>query len=261
MIVAKIKSKLNGVNSLFDIKTTSTLINKFDIDINPQGQLSRLIGIDKLFAHIIKNIMVRRGTYPNFKIGTSVNTLTPIEKTDQLLRSEIIDTLSEYSKYQQQAEVQQTTNVIGWNIYRTQTPLEINSWTKLNKSSVTNNFFYDDKNLLANDIYYYNVIPIYQVNGKPVSDSPESSLNYIGITIPDTNALNAIISSNFIALPVYKAVTLYWYKSVLLQNEELLRGISRLKTWFTPGEPRNLNIYVQITNVEKTALDTNISVF
>lgn len=249
MIVSKIKTKLEGNVSLFDIQTKSGITNKYDLIINPQGQLNRIIGIDKLTQHVLKYIFVKKGSYLNSNIGTSVNQISSRRGSDSI-RGEILTSLTEYSRYQSELPTVKS-NTIGWDIYKTMTPDVVDSWKKVNKYTLGNNFYYDS-NVLVGDTYYYSVVKVYNVQGKPVSDRVGIGVEVI---IPDSNTLNAIVTDDFVIVPKYKAVTLYWKRDVLVQQEERLRGLTSLLVWTPVGEPRSLSIYLQATNVGKTTTE------
>lgn len=249
MIVSRIKTKLEGNISLFDVKTQGTITNKYDLNINPQGQLTRIIGIDKLTQHVLKYLFVKKGDYQNSEIGTSINIISSSRRAESI-RGEILSSLAEYVKYQEELP-RVRSNVIGWDVYRTQTPDVVDSWKKINKHTLGNNFHYDN-NVLVGDIYYYSVVRVYNIQGKPVSDSVGVGVE---VTIPDSNTYNAVITDDFVIVPRYKAVTLYWKRDVLIQDEERLRGLTNLLVWTPVGEPRLLNIYLQATNVGKTTTD------
>lgn len=245
MILSKIKSRLDGTKSFFDIRSVGTINNKYDIDLNPQGQLTRIIGIDKLIQHVLKYIFVKKGAYISSNIGTSVNIISSKRSADSI-RGEILTSLLEYSKYQDTLP-KEKSNVIGWDIYRTQTPDIITSWKKVNKYTLGNNFYYD-ANLRVGNTYYYSVVNVSNIRGKPVSDNVGTGVE---ITIPNSDTLNAVITDEFAMVPKYKSVTLYWVKDVLIQDEERLRGLTNLLVWVPTGEPRQLSVYLQATNVKK----------
>lgn len=253
MIISKIKSKLDGNISLFDVQTNQTANGKFDLVVNPQGQLNRIIGIDKLVQHILKYMFVEKETYSNKLIGTNLN--KPFTESENSLKNDIISSLAEYSKYQV-ANSKIDKNILGWNIFRTQTPDNQRTWKQINKSIVINNFYYD-KNLNSNEVYYYSVVKVTNILGKPVNSAIGS---YIPVLIPTSNTMDAIVSNSFIVIPKYGTVTLYWKKGIEYQSEEVLRSITKMLTWLTPGEPRNLNIYLQLTNLAKQATEVTTGI-
>lgn len=249
MIIGQGKSKLDGRYSLFDLDVIPTLNSRFDINLSPQGQIPRVIGIDKLSNHVRKYILVRKGTYSDPVIGTQVNNPITAGKSEYSLKSDIVSSLTEYSRLQASNSVIDKT-ILGWNIFRTKTPDVTSSWIKVNKYLLANNFYFDS-GLHPNEIYYYSLVTVKNINGKPVSGSIGS---YSPITIPTTDTLNAVVSNDFIIVPKYKSVTLYWKIGVSYQNEEVLRSITNVLTWFDPGDPRSLNIYLSLTNLDRQTL-------
>lgn len=256
MIISRLKSRLDGNKVLFDFQTESSINNKFDLIINPQGQLNRVIGMDKLAQQILKYMLVLKGTYQNDLIGTDINNPVLARKNEHSLKTDIINSLSEYSKYQvENSKIE--TDILGWNIWRTQYPEDNDSWKKVNKYLIVNNFYYDEKDLNANEVYYYNVERIRNVNNRPVSDGLGT---YLGVEIPVEDTLNAIVGNSFIVVPVYNAVTLYWKKGISYYREEMLRSVTKLTARFLPGEPRNLMIYAELTNLEKAKTSVTTTV-
>jgi hypothetical protein len=246
MIISQGKSKLDGRYSLFDLDVVPTINSRFDLNLSPQGQIPRVIGIDKLSNHILKYILVRQGTYSDSVIGTQVNNPVTAGKSEYSLKSDIVSSLTEYSRLQAANSAVDKT-ILGWNIYRTKTPTVTSSWVKVNRYLLANNFYFDS-GLVPNDTYYYSLITVRNVNGKPVSGSIGS---YSPITIPTSDTLNAVVSNDFIIVPKYKSVTLYWKVGISYQNEEVLRSVTNVITWFDPGDPRSLNIYLSLTNLNQ----------
>lgn len=258
MSLATINSKLDGNKSLFDIQTEftkfedATISSRRDIVINPLGQLNRLIGIDKLSAHVLKFLLTEKGTYPNASIGTDINTFT-VRKNENSLKTDIIRSLTEYSK-QQMAIANKTTDVIGWDVYRTQDPDVTTSWKKINKHLIINNFYYDN-NLHTYETYFYSLTPVRR-SGQRLSTSTTLGPQ-LTVSLPTSNTLNAIVGSDFIVVPSYKAVTLYWKKIIPYQAEEILRSMTKISVTYSNIDPRQLNIYLELTNLSRQF--TNVS--
>jgi hypothetical protein len=244
MIIAKGKSLLDGRYSLFDLRTVPTLNSRFDLDISPSGQLPRVIGISKLAQHVTKFILVLKGTYSDPLIGTQANNPVAAGKSEYSLKSDILSSLTEYSRLQA-SNSKIDTDILGWDIFRTKTPDIASSWAKVNKYLLANNFYYDS-GLHPNETYYYSLVPVKNVNGKPASGSIGS---YVPVTIPTSDTLNAVISDNFIIVPKYKSATLYWKVGVPYQSEEVLRSITNILTFYDPGDPRALSIYLSLTSL------------
>ncbi len=249
MIISKGKSKLDGRYSLFDFDVIPTLNSRFDINLSPQGQIPRVIGIDKLANQVRKYILVLKGTYSDNVIGTQVNNPVTSGKSEYSLKSDIVTSLTEYSRLQSANSVIDKT-IVGWDIYRTKTPDISSSWVKVNRYLLANNFYFDS-GLHPNETYYYSLVTTKNVGGKPVSGSIGS---YQAVTIPTTDTLNAVVSGDFIIIPKYKSVTLYWKIGVSYQAEEVLRSITNILTWYDPGDPRSVNIYLSLTNLNQQTL-------
>lgn len=246
MIISQGKSRLDGRYSLFDLDVVPTGNSRFDINLSPMGQVPRVIGIDKLANHVRKYILVLKGSYSDGIIGTQVNNPVVAGKTEYSLKSDILTSLSEYSRLQA-VNSQIDTSILGWNVFRTKTPDIASSWIKVNKYLLANNFFFDS-GLHPNETYYYSLVTVTNINGKPVSSAIGA---YSSVTIPTTDTLNAIISNDFIIIPKYKTVTLYWKIGIAYQTEEVLRSITNVLTWYDAGDPRALNIYLSLTNLDQ----------
>ena len=261
MIIYKKKSNLDPTNVLFDIQ--SDLVEgktKFDLVINPQGQINRIIGLDKLLQHALKLTLVKKATYSEssteaVNIGTSVSAAAG-SRSSTAIKREILDSFKTYAKIQYENSTETQSNVIGWDIYRTRTPENLKSWRKINKHLVSNNFFYDSE-LLSNKIYYYGVVKVRNVNGIPTSDAVGTGLE---ITIPTTDTQNAVVGDDFIMIPTANAVTLYWSRFIEYNDEELLDKLSALEVSVPLGEPRLLRIYFKIKNKEQTAVESSTGV-
>jgi hypothetical protein len=244
MIISQGKSKLDGRYSLFDLRTVATLNSRFDLDISPMGQIPRVVGISKLSQHVTKFILVLKGSYSDPLIGTNANNPSIAGKSEYSLKSDILDSLTEYSRLQA-SNSQIDTDILGWDIFRTKTPDNADSWVKVNKYLLANNFYFDS-GLHPNETYYYSLVTVKNINGTPVSGSIGS---YTPVTIPTSDTLNAVISDDFIIVPKYKSVTLYWKVGTAYQAEEVLRSITNILTFYDPGDPRALNIYLSLTNL------------
>lgn len=244
MTVALINSKLNPAVSLFDVQTYLTENNKSDLVMNPQGQLNRLIGIDKLAQQILKFILVKKNTYSDPVIGTDL-TNNRATRSDSTLRADIMNSLSEYSKLQVSNSTFDTS-IIGWNLYRTTTPNVANSWAKINNYLLSNSSYFDG-NLDTGIIYYYNLVQVTSLSTQAPTFTNLGT--YTAVTIPESNTENAVIGTNLIIVPHYRSASLFWLKNIYYQKEEVLSNIEKLQTWFSAGEPREFNIYLQITNL------------
>jgi hypothetical protein len=190
-----------------------------------------------------------KGTYSDVLIGTDLTNLKVAGKSDFSLKSDILLSLTEYSSLQSANSVVDKT-IIGRNIYRTRTPDITTSWTKINKYLVSNNFYYDG-NLNAGAIYYYSLTQVKNVNGSPVESGIGTTVK---IKIPTSDSLNAQITGDFIVVPKNKSVTLYWKTGIFYQKEEVLRSVTKILTWFDAGDPRSLNIVLELTNLDKQVL-------
>lgn len=257
MITAQLKTKLDGTKALFDVQTQTTVNGKFDLVINPQGQLNRIIGIDKLAQHVNKYILVRKGFYLDSSIGTAIHSPTFHTQNELSLKTDIINSLKTYSNYQIESSKTASDKILGWDIYRTMDPSDNETWVKLNKYLISNNFYYDNKNIKSGETYYYSVVSVTNENNRPNSEGIGA---YMGITIPYSNTLNAEVGTGFIIIPRQSSVTLYWQKPVYYYAEEMLRSITKLLTWTSPSDPRALSIYIQMTNIQKATTDvlTNV---
>lgn len=255
MIISQGKSRIDGRYSLFDFDVIPTGNSRMDINLSPQGQIPRVIGIDKLANQVRKYILVLKGTYSDNLIGTQANNPVTAGKSEYSLKADILSSLTEYSQLQA-SNSQINTDILGWDIFRTKTPDVSSSWVKVNKYLLANNFYFDS-GLHPNETYYYSLVTVKNVNGKPVSGSIGS---YQPVTIPTTDTLDAVISNDFIIVPKYKSVTLYWKVGVAYQSEEVLRSITNILTFYDPGDPRSLNIYLSLTNLNKSQLTVTTSV-
>ena len=115
----------------------------------------------------------------------------------------------------------------------------------------------DNKNIKAGETYYYSVVGVINENNRPNSEGIGS---FMGVTIPYSNTLNAEVGTGFIIIPKLGSVTLYWQKPIYFYAEEMLRSITKLLTWTSPNDSRALNIYIQMTNIQKTTTEvlTNV---
>lgn len=248
------KTKLNiNNNYLFDVSTKSTGYGR-DLDINSNGGISRVIGLDKLIQQVQKTVLVKKASYPSLSsFGTALSGMTT--KDVSSIDSDIKGTLATYAGLQQQQHSSTSVEIIGRNVYRT---IDINdsaSWIKLNSQIVTKGS-YLDSNLATGTTYYYATTTVYR---DYLNRTVESNIKvYSRVNITNVNTQSAEVKSEFVLINGANKVTLYWMVPIGLTQEEQLRSVLGISTTKSPGEPRRVRIDIKLTNRNLTATQLNV---
>lgn len=248
------KTKLSTNNTyLFDVSVKSTGYGR-DIDINSNGGVSRVIGLDKLIQQVQKTVLVKKASYPALSsLGTSLVGMT--SKDVSSIDSDIKGTLATYAGLQQQQHSSTSVEILGRNVYRTININDSASWTKLNSQIVTKGS-YVDSNLTAGTTYYYATTTVYR---DYLNKTVESNIKvYSKAEVTNVNTQKAEVKSEFIVLNGANKVTLYWMTPINLTQEEQLRSVLGIKTTKSPSEPRKVRIDIKLTNRDLTTAQLNI---
>lgn len=248
-------TKLNIADKhLFDIKTKRSSFGK-DIDVNYSGDLSRVIGLDKLEQQVEKAILVKKNTYATAKnLGTSL-VIGSFVKDKSTITAEVRDALIIYSNLQQQQRTTNTVKLIGKNIYRTIDILDPNSWEKINTHIISDNT-YADTNLIPDTYYNYAVTDVFQdLFGKTIETKIDKTEYVLAANV---STLKAKVNDSFVLIENGKSAILYWNLIQDLTMEEQLRSIINIAVSSGLGDPRSVNVNLKLSNRELTQTQINL---
>ena len=243
----------NTTGQLFDIKTIVSN-GKRDLDLSPTGSLQRIVGLDKLVQQVTKALLVKKGTYITVpKLGLSISSGQGIDSA--LITSALVESLTAFSRQQQQRKTLSGTTILGKNIYRTVDINNSESWEKINDYIVSDNTF-TDLNAVVGNTYYYALTSVYRDTTNKTKET--SIVNSQSTIITADETLSAKVNNDFILINGNGDATLYWNITNQLNSEEQLRSIYDVKVTRNVGDPRGIKIYVSVTNVSLDKLQISI---